>query len=352
MEYISTALLAFIATLIAIIAMRPIARLTGLIDRPGGRKQHSGNIPLIGGPSVLVGLGVTLIVLETAISPWLLGSILFIVLVGMIDDRFHISPFIKLGAQIMTASAAVILGGVVITNFGVFFMQELLGSYLFCMVFTIVAITGLINAFNMIDGIDGLAASLSLFSILSFNLSFFWLGIEASAAFFIGSMVFIGALIAFLLVNLQIIGKQKIFLGDSGSMVLGYCLSILLIKASEGSITATYSAVPTALILWTVAIPVADTLSLTIRRTLRGKSPFSPDRTHLHHIILDLGFSARQTLLIIIGMATILYGLGLITTLLGSNVIGIASFAVFLILYFIALSQLSASRRVKQQLAD
>lgn len=352
MEYIGTALLAFIATLISIIAMRPIARILGLVDRPGGRKQHAGNIPLIGGPSLLIGLAVTFIVLETAVPSWLLGSILFIVSAGMIDDRFHIGPFLKLAAQIITASAAVILGDAVITNFGVVFMQELLSSYLFCMIFTIVAITGLINAINMIDGIDGLAASLCLFPILSFNLSFFWLGIEASAAFFIGSMVFIGALIAFLLVNLQIIGRQKIFLGDSGSMVLGYCLSILLIKASEGSITATYSAVPTALILWTVAIPVADILSLTIRRSLQGKSPFLPDRSHLHHIILDLGFSARQTLLIIIGMATILYGLGLMTTLLGSNTIGIAAFAVFLILYFIALSQLSASRRVKQQLAD
>ena len=351
MEYIGITLMAYIVTLIAIFVMRPIAKLTGLIDKPGGRKKHAGDIPLIGGPSVLIGLGVTLFALEGELSPWLLGSILFIVTVGIIDDRFQISPLLKLGAQIITASTAVIFGGVVITNFGMFFMQELLGSYIFCMAFTIIAITGLINAFNMIDGIDGLAASLSLFSVLSFNLSFFWLGIEASEVFFIGSMSFIGALIAFLMVNLQIIGKQKIFLGDSGSMVLGYCLSILLIKASEGSITATYSAVPTALILWTVAIPVADTLSLIVRRTMRGRSPFSPDRTHLHHLILDLGFTARQTLLVIVIMASSLYGLGLAVTLLGSNTIGIASFGGFLILYFVTLSRLSASRRNKQQLA-
>ena len=148
------------------------------------------------------------------------------------------------------------------------------------------------------------------------------------------SLLFASALAGFLFSNLQIAKGNKSFLGDSGSMLTGFMVASLSIIAGEGNPDIAGSWIPSTIPLWAAALPIVDTLSLMLRRLLRGRSPFAPDRTHLHHIIQRIGFSARMTLIIMIGEALILSLFGGYIALTISNEISLLLFAVYLLLYF------------------
>lgn len=293
----------FFATLLAILALRPVAVVVELVDKPGGRKTHHGEIPVVGGIAMFLGcvFGAGLLPQNGFVSGALLTAAALVVLVGLLDDRFEISPVARLTAHLVAAIVILTTStDLTITTLGRPFGSEpVVFSGWGAAAFTCVAIVGAINAFNMLDGMDGLAGTMAFNALIS--LSFLsWLTGESS----IGGMnvVLCGAVAAFLVFNVPAKFNRRVrcFMGDAGSTLLGFILACVCISASQGggpNISATTT-------LWVVAIPLYELLWTTARRVLKGRSPFQPDRAHFHHKLLDAGFGVRGAffVLICIGM--------------------------------------------------
>lgn len=281
-------------TLLAIIVLKPIAAKVGLTDQPNSRKKHQGEIPLIGGLTIYLSVFSMQNLIGQANAAYLAAAGL-IILCGLADDFKNISFKIRLVIEIIASLIMIKWAGYEITSldnlFG--FGEIQLGA--FSTLFTVFAVVGGINAFNMIDGIDGLAGSMALLIFVIFAI------LEAlfpSSNISIPLLLIIPSVLAFLLFNLRIFGKKKasVFLGDAGSMLLGFTICWLIISASQGQdrIISPVTA------LWVIAIPVLDTVCIMLRRFFEGKSVFDADRNHIHHILIDAGFGVNQTLVIIL----------------------------------------------------
>ena len=338
MMYIDVALTGFIATFFSIFVVRHLCDKLDIVDHPGGRKDHAGVIPLAGGPSLLLSLIIAHYLGFLNSHPAIMLAACLLILIGIWDDRFGVRALTKFLAQLASAALIVIGGGIVVTNIGVGLINELSGNYMVAIVVTIVAVTGLINAFNMIDGIDGLCSGLALtcLGFILISLTFNNSGLDPNL---LKRLVFVAAAICvFLAFNLGLIPRRKIFLGDSGSMLLGLILSASLIQVAEGQLSD-YSYFPSSLVLWSVTVPVFDTLATASRRILRGVSPMSPDRTHIHHIIMLLGLSPRQTLAAILAISAILYVFGLTVTLNFGDSLATSAWFLTFIIYYVAIGR-------------
>lgn len=290
---IYTLLGSFICAAVALLALNPLAQKIGLVDRPDTRKQHKDNVPLTGGIAISIAF-----ILFAPLSVYLLAAIAVLLIIGIADDRYNLRPLIKLIGQSAAAALLVYGEGLVITSFGTIGTRELyLGAA--AAPFTIIAIVGLINAINMADGIDGLAGGLCLITLTHLLLLMIVLAHPLSPSFLFALVATIGAVTAFMIFNLN----HKTFLGDSGSMVAGLLLSYFLI-------TANMNAFPSSLTPWLIALPVIETLTLSYRRLRQRRSPFSADRTHLHHLLQDRGFTPFQTLLLMLAGALALIWIG------------------------------------------
>lgn len=308
---------AFVCTLTAIVALAPLARRVGLVDVPTKRKRHQDAIPLIGGLAIFIAFltgavlwgsaDTTAIMIrgQNALDV-LLGCSAFLVVAGMLDDRFRIGVLMRIASEILVALAVIELLDLRLTHLG-----DLIGigqikmpatvSY----IFTVVAIFGLINAFNMLDGIDGLLSSLVITTIVGFHL------FTATKPDLI-SLFILSSLSAFLISNLSaspII--PKCFLGDAGSKLLGFVVVCLLLSAASGQVGGRQIIQP-ATALFLVTVPLFDMVFTTIRRIIRKGSPFAADRSHIHHLFLDLGFSHRQALMLIVTINLAATSLGLL----------------------------------------
>lgn len=289
-------LLATCTSAIAIVVLRRYAVLFGLVDHPSKRKQHVGKIPLVGGLAIF--MGVTVGAACYGQFHWFEKSIIstaaLLTFIGALDDRFDLSVRGRLFIQAASVITVIAVSGVYIHTLGHLFGHDIELEWLGPPV-TIIAIIGLVNAFNMMDGIDGLAGSLALVSI-------------GAIAMFVGTSTLRGSLILlillgmaslpYLLANLGVMGN-KIFLGDAGSMLIGYLLAWALIRMSQAPDT---NLLPVD-VLWCVGLPVCDTLSVMFRRMSQGKSPFKPDRGHIHHILMRDGLGPRSTLVTLIAIA-------------------------------------------------
>ena len=291
-------------TVLLILALRPIAMAVGLVDTPGGRKTHEKSTPIVGGIAMYLGLlfgGISLGILPS-ISWLLLGSSLLIV-IGVIDDRFNLSPTVRLIAQTWVALMMIFLVNLQITSLGSpLFFDWALG--VFSVPFTILITLTMINAFNVLDGIDGLAGGVT-FIVLGFMA---FLSIDSTTLNL--TLLLMTTIFGFLLCNTpsNINRKAKCFMGDAGSTFLGFAIIWLGISLSQGE-SPSMSPVTG---LWLVAIPIFDFTVSVLRRILSGKSPFAPDRNHLHYILLDTGLSTRKTLLLILTMVFVTASIGLI----------------------------------------
>lgn len=287
-------LLSFIATLAAIFLLSPLALKVGLSDKPShARKKHQGEIPLIGGLAIYL----SVVIIQGFISPnnpAFIAAATLIVLLGVADDYKNI----RFKARLIVESIAVLImikwGGVEITHLGNLLGGGELNLGILATPFTVFAVLGGINAFNMLDGIDGLAGSLS-FGVFCLLLILSVQHNHSEIQFL--CTVFIAATGAFLLFNLRLFGRAKasVFLGDAGSTLLGFTISCLLIIASQGA----QNIIAPGTVLWLIAIPLFDTFSIMLRRVRKGKSPFTPDREHFHHILLVAGYSVNKTVAII-----------------------------------------------------
>lgn len=303
---ISRAVLAFCCSLLissyAIPIIIHVARLKNLYDMPNGRTSHYVKTPTLGGVAIfssfIISLGLFINPLNFPNLHYFLAAITIVFFIGLKDDLLHISALKKLVAQLLAAFIITVLADIRISNFqGFLGITEL--NYYFSVFISIITIVGLINGFNLIDGIDGLASGIGILTSLTFGI---WFAMADEWQYFILSLSLAGSLFAFFRYNV-FSKKKKLFMGDTGSLILGFAVSVLMIHFVElnipGTAKASVASAP-AIALGILVIPLFDTLQVMIIRMLRGKSPFKPDKTHLHHFILRLGFSHFQSTLLII----------------------------------------------------
>lgn len=337
-----------VSTLLAtvlVVALRPIAIRLQLVDRPSGRKTHKGEVPLIGGPVIwlVVMTGIIFVIPNPSWSIVFAGTML--VMLGIIDDRQPIPARLKFVFHIAAATIVVVGDNLYIDDIGIFHEIYTMSSVsVLHKVIAVFAIATAINAFNFIDGIDGLSASMALLAMTHINLTFNLLYGSTPPDYAFFGVLFSGALAGFLLFNLQVFNGRKIFLGDSGSMLVGLFVAVALIGASQESGRPGVPPIPASLCLWLIAIPLTDILSIIVRRTASGRSPMAPDRTHLHHKIIEAGFSPRRTLLILILSAIGAFWLGYaLTTFLG-EALSIIGFIAFVPGYYFIVLHISSVR--------
>ncbi len=287
---------AFGLTYVAIPSIISIARKKNLVDEPGERRAHHVSTPSLGGIAIFAGV-IFSIILWTPFNyfadlQYILCSFIIIFLIGAKDDIDPISPRIKFLAQVFAAFILVFTAKIKITSFyGIFGIEELpmIWSYLF----SILTIIVIINAFNLIDGINGLSGSLGALICCTFGTWFLMIDVVELA---IVAFATAGAIIAFLYYNVT---PAKIFMGDTGSLLLGLVCSILAIEFIEQNRILENSAYivksAPSVAIGILILPLFDTLRVFVLRIMKGRSPFSPDKNHIHHLLLNTGLNHMQS---------------------------------------------------------
>ena len=267
-------------TLLLMVALRPLAVGLGLVDRPGGRKAHVGEIPIVGGLAMFAGIFFGLAIIpDLAAGYWyLLLSGALLVIVGVLDDKYDIPAEIRLVAQTCAVIIMVYGGGLVVWSIGspLGFGNIELGP--FALIFTVLVTLTVINAFNLVDGVDGLAGSMAIIALLGIVIS----GGAAADTTSIAGVVS-ASVVGFLVFNYPVYANRRLrsFMGDAGSTLLGLVVVWLTIRVSQGD-TPSMSPV---IGLWFVSVPLFDLFTCFIRRVARGRSPFRPGREHFHHML-------------------------------------------------------------------
>lgn len=302
-------LLAFALSVAFCLGFRGLAREWYLIDIPDARKRHDGNVPLCGGIAIFLSFSVAaLLALGNsghANAIVLLPGLVLILITGVLDDRFSLPVAPRLGIQLLAAFLIIGIAGLNQLYLGLapgsleaaaasspelptpILIQSLTGPLF--LIIALAFIVGLVNAVNMSDGVDGLAGSASAaaffwLAVIGFGLGQHRLGLQALAL--------AAACLGFLVFNMRHRWRAKasLFLGDGGSTFLGAALAGFILILASGA-----AAVAFPILIWIVIVPVIDTLSLIVRRMSARRSPFSPDRQHLHHLLMDAGLSCGQT---------------------------------------------------------
>ena len=309
----------------------------GLVDRADSdRKIHEGAIPLIGGLAVFICLLLFQLFLPS--YPKAISVAMFLlVVVGVIDDRSNLTVASKLLFQCLAVGVITVGANVKIVSLGTLPTgDELLLGY-FSIPFTILCAVAMINAVNMIDGIDGLAASLGVLALVYLYFFSVIVGQPIQKQMLIPATVFAGALLGFLIFNLGIIPGKKVFLGDAGSMLIGLVLAYFLTETSQQP--TLISALPASMMPWIAAVPILDMAAVTIRRVLRGQLPFRSDRTHLHHRLMNIGYSEREALVLMLILSIVFFLFGILLTQMGGMHAGVG-FLLILPVYVVFQSQL------------
>ncbi|PZR27966.1 MAG: undecaprenyl/decaprenyl-phosphate alpha-N-acetylglucosaminyl 1-phosphate transferase [Citrobacter freundii] len=280
---------AFIVTLLTIPPLIALINRYKLYDIPDARKLHKSPIPTMGGIAIVAGLGSSLLLWLPIRGEYaqiaFYFAIIALTLVGVMDDLRDLPAKYKFAVQISIA-AMIAISGVRITSFNGLFGIDALPVYSQYF-FTILAITGITNAFNLVDGIDGLAGGLAFMSLITIGM-FLTLSGDVNTALIAFALA--GGVLAFLYFNFN---PARIFMGDTGSLVLGFTIAVLCIRLLQVNTFAHHPVLPNApvFVLGIALVPVFDTLRVFAMRTWRGGSPFQADRTHIHHLLTNNGFS-------------------------------------------------------------
>lgn len=295
---------AFIVTFLAIPKIIRFSRLTRLFASSRSRDSHVGKIPILGGIGIFAGILFSLLLwgfnyhffsYQEDLSyfeslPSILVSLSIVFIIGVIDDLLSLSAYKKLLGQISSILVIIFLGDLVIDNmqgvFGVFVLPDI-----FSIFFTIFVVVVITNSYNLIDGIDGLAGGLGFISCSIFGIIFM---INNDVGFSILAFGSSGSLLAFLRYNFN---PATIFMGDTGSLVVGLILSILAIRLINTGVNIPYDHFykvkgPFAAIV-ILAVPLFDTFRIFFIRFLSGYNPLQADRNHIHHVLLDLGLGHK-----------------------------------------------------------
>jgi UDP-N-acetylmuramyl pentapeptide phosphotransferase/UDP-N-acetylglucosamine-1-phosphate transferase len=329
-----TASVSFIITFLAIPVIIRIAEQKKLFDIPDARKLHTKPIASLGGIGIFSGFFLACILAISAKAypefQYFFAASTVIFFLGINDDVIVLSATKKIIGQLLAAAILIHLGGIRITSmhglFGVYELPEVVS-----LAFSYITIIVIVNAFNLIDGVDGLAGTLGMLTMSVFGTYFFAVGMPGYALM---SFSMAGSLLAFLIFNYN---PAKIFMGDTGSLLLGLINSILAIKfitVADTSNVAFPLESAVAIGFSILMVPLADTLRVFTIRIFHGRSPFSPDRRHIHHLLLDRGLNHKYVtlccLLMNILFITIAYfGRGLGPTYTTLTLISVAAMFIF-----------------------
>ena len=324
-EMLKEIILMIITTFIFVTIITPfiknIAIHIGAIDLPNKRKVHNKPMPRLGGIAIFFGFlfGYMLFGTPSAIMNSILIGSFIIVLVGVIDDIKPLKASTKFIGQFIAACIVVFYGNILLKDISAFGLY--IDFKIFAYPITIFFILGCINCMNLIDGLDGLAAGIS-------SIYFLTVGIIASiqgtfGLDFIISFILLGSTLGFLVHNFY---PAKIFMGDSGSLFLGFIIAIIALLGFK-NVTMTSLIIP----LLILAIPILDTIFAIIRRLLKGEKISTPDKCHIHHQLLNKNFSHRNTVLIIY-LINLLFAFASIVYVLKDQILGYIIYGILLII--------------------
>lgn len=335
------------ASALFVLLLKPVAPRVGLVDAPCVRKRHDGAIPLIGGLTIFLAIVLSALLSDQWAAKsgiWMLMLGFPILVIGMLDDRHNLSPRLRFLIEIACAVLAAVLFGICLDSLGALLPGQVLWLGWLAIPFTVIGMVGVINAFNMTDGVDGLAGGLAflIFSALGFLAE----RVDSSVAFQLWT--FSAAILGFLFFNSRFFGRAKaaIFMGDAGTLFIGFAIAWYLILLSQGP----DAVMQPVTALWLFACPLLDTVSVMIRRIRRGQSPFSADREHLHHIFMLAGFGVNGTVLIILAFQLFFIVFGIAMMDLGTpEWISFATFLGVFVAYFWVMSHAwRVMKRIKQ----
>ncbi len=338
-------LVALLFTIAAIYFSKPFAHRVGLVDAPCVRKRHEGAVPLIGGVTIYTALVLTTVTSSCWEMRGGFGLILLglpILIIGMLDDRNGLSPRTRFAVEIVCCLLAAIFFEIKLDHLGELIPGATLSLGLLAIPFTVLGLVGVINAFNMTDGVDGLAGGLAflIFSALAV------LAYPSDINVSLQLATFAAAVLGFLVFNSRFFGRTRaaIFMGDAGTLFIGFAIGWYLILLSQGP----QAVITPAAALWLFATPLFDTVSVMARRILRGQSPFHADREHLHHIFLLAGFGVNGSVLIILCFQLFFIGYAFVS--LYFSIPEWVSFVLFLVLFSVYYWTMSHAWRLMKRI--
>jgi UDP-GlcNAc:undecaprenyl-phosphate/decaprenyl-phosphate GlcNAc-1-phosphate transferase len=290
-----TLVISFLATILLTPIVKKLAFKIGATDKPNQRKVHSRIMPRLGGLAIFLSFLIGILIYKPMGEyhlPIVIGGII-IILTGMLDDVMEISPKVKLAGQIAAAAVIVIYGGLQVEFIKLPFGGIIDFGYL-DIPLTMIWIIGITNAINLIDGLDGLAGGVSSIALLSIAGMSVVMG---NSYVTVMALIVAASTIGFLFYNFH---PAKIFMGDTGALFLGYIISVLSLLGYK-NVTFISLVIPVIIL----GVPISDTFFAIVRRLVNRQPLSAPDKAHLHHCLLKVGFSHRQTVLLIYAMAAI-----------------------------------------------
>ncbi|GAA4002418.1 MraY family glycosyltransferase [Hymenobacter fastidiosus] len=339
---------AFLVALFAVPSIIYIAHLKNMLDTPNVRTVHESLTPRLGGVAVFAGYMSSLTIfanLGNGIQELLAGCIVLF-FVGLKDDLVSISVTKKFVGQLLATGIVMIMADIRVTSFqGILGIEELpIGiSY----AFTFLAIVGITNAINLIDGLDGLAGTIVLIIATTYGYYFLRYGGSSYGNYVFVSVCLIGGMLGFLRYNFH---RASIFMGDTGSLVCGFIVSILTIQFIEMGLRVgqPFGSSSPAVAIGILFVPLFDTLRIFIVRMIAGRSPFAPDKNHVHHRILAMGFQQISTVMLLglLNLVVILFVINFAA--LGNTwlIAGIVAFSLVLSIFLGVYQSRSAQQRV------
>jgi UDP-GlcNAc:undecaprenyl-phosphate/decaprenyl-phosphate GlcNAc-1-phosphate transferase len=300
--------LPLLVTILFMFALRPLARGMGLIDRPGGRKMHIGEVPVIGGLAMAGGLAVGALYSYTALQgfAFFITATALLVFIGALDDRYDLPASVRFLAQICAALLMVAGADVSAIDIGQPFFGAVVELGWLSTPFSIMIVLTAINAFNMFDGSDGVAGIQALIALAFMALACVVGGASDCVPILLALM---GCILGFLIFNwpLKQTRNVRAFMGDAGSTMLGFSLAWLSLDLSQGPARV----ISPVVALWVFALPLFDLFSSMVRRVSQGASPFHGDSEHLHHLLRRFGLSSRQVAQIVLLASSVLAAIGM-----------------------------------------
>ena len=296
-----------VITLLILPQLSRIASKTGLLDYPdANRKAHNNPEPLVGGLGMIIGFFLSCLLFSQLSGMWgFFGGVAILGVAGVLDDYKELNHRWKFVAQIIASILMIYFNKTVLLTFGDLFSFGQIITGMFAIPMSMVATVGVINSINMIDGLDGLAGGISLIAFISFGIFSY---INNQTDLMLLSIALSGVVIAFLKYNWY---PSKLFMGDAGSLFLGFSLTFLSLKVTQ--INGSHiSPVAPLLIL---AVPIVDTITLMMKRTLKGKNPFKADKYHLHHILTRLGLDKNWTVKVILCVSVLFSCIAIVGTI-------------------------------------
>lgn len=300
MNYLAL-VVAFVASILLTPLVKRLAYRIGAVDKPNYRKVHDHVMPRLGGLAIFIAFLIGIVVaqpMDKSMIAILIGSFVIIV-TGVLDDMLEISPKAKLIGQTIAAAIVIFFGGVQIDFINLPFGGKLDFGYL-SIPLTLIWIIGITNAINLIDGLDGLAAGVSTIALVTLATMAF---IMSDMFVLVMALILAASTCGFLFYNFH---PAKIFMGDTGALFLGFMISVLALLGFK-NVTFVSLVIPIVML----GVPISDTFFAIVRRLLNKQPPFSPDKSHLHHRLMSIGFTHRQTVLLIYGIAA-MFGLAAI----------------------------------------